>query len=182
MTPENDSLRAELAALRRQVRAQLILLVGALALAAVSFVQTIQFRRDETPAEAYPGVLAGTSLYLRDDPEQPYVRLKFLQEGAGLLLSDIQGRSQVQLCALDGHGRLMLGTAPSRLELDSNPAGPALTLRDASGRPRILLTAGEAAQVSLLGPDGRPRLELSAGGEGAITIRDATGRVVRRLP
>src|SRR5262245_1061658 len=137
MSADLDTLRQELARLRRQVRVLTGWLAGALALAGGALWLATRPAGYQPPPDAEPDVLVGRSVYLREVPDQPYVRLKYFQEGAGLILADDQGRGQVQLMASSGHGRLLLGTVPPRLELDSDPARPALTLRDERGRGRV---------------------------------------------
>src|SRR5262245_19638943 len=102
------------------------LLAGAVVLAGAALWQAYQPRPHGPPADADPEVLVGRSVYLRQEPGQPYVRLKYMQEGAGLLLSDSEGRGQVQLVAVTGRGRLLLGTGPPRLALDADPESPSL--------------------------------------------------------
>ncbi len=182
MHPEHDSLRTELAALRRQVRLLLLLLCGAVLLAAAAFWQGLRPGRAPLPAEDDAEVLVGRSLYLREGAEEPYVRLKYLHDGAGLILGDSQGRGQVMLTALADSGRLTLGTAPARVELDAAAAGPSLTLRDGQGRPRVLLSAGQWSRLALLDERRQVRVELAVGAGGPeVILSDAHGRPRARL-
>src|SRR4051794_19022283 len=88
-------LRAELASLRRRVRVLAVLLGCALALAGVALWEALRAGPAAPPAPAEESrVLVGRSLYLREDPERPYVRLKYLHAGAGLILADAEGKGQ----------------------------------------------------------------------------------------
>jgi hypothetical protein len=166
---------AELASLRRQVRALALLLAGTAVLAGISLWRTVRAPAAPAPEER---VLVGRSLYLRHDPEQPFVRLRYFQDGAGLILADEQGRGQVHLKASPSGGRLALGSGPPGLVLDGLPARASLTLCDAAGRQRIALTGGQTPAVALLDERGRVRLRLSTAADGAeLSLRDASGRV-----
>jgi hypothetical protein len=179
---DHDSLRQELASLRRQVRVLQALLVCALLLSGLSLWQARRHGPAEPPADAEPEVLVGRSVYLRERPGEPYVRLKYFQEGAGLILADAEGRGQVHLLAAPARGRLLLGTTSPRLELDSDLAGPSLTIRDGDGRRRIVLAAGAIPRVTLLDAEGRTCLELSASaGGGTLSLADDKGRPRARL-
>src|SRR5262249_40258126 len=182
MSHDHDPLGQELASLRRQVRLAQLLLVCALLLSAVSFWQARRHGPAEPPDDAEPEVLVGRSVYLRERPGEPYVRLKYFQEGAGLILGDSEGRGQVHLIAAPERGRLMLGSGPPRLELDSDPAEPSVTIRDGAGRRRILLAAGAAPRIALVDAKGRTCLELSAVSTGGtLSLADDKGRPRARL-
>ena len=185
-TDAENVLRAELTALRRRVRGLALLSGGALVLGAAALASALGAGRGPRPAapEGKPGVLVGRSLYLREDPDRPYVRLKNLPGGAGLVLVDAEGKGQVFLFAAPEGGQLVLGGSGPPLALEGSPARPSLTLRDGRGRRRVVLSGGDAPGLVLLDGSGRERLELSCASGGAARLRllDPTGRAVFEAP
>jgi hypothetical protein len=185
MSADLDTLRRELAGLRRQVRVLGVLLAGALGLAGTALWQA---RRAAPagylpPPDAEPEVLVGRSVYLRELPGEPYVRLKYLQDGAGLLLADNEGRSQVLLVASPERGRLLLGSVPPRIALESDPERPSLTLRDGHGLSRVELSGGAVPRLALLDDKGQAAVELTVGPRGgALRLLDARGQVAFEAP
>ena len=106
------------------------------------------------------------------------MRLRYFQDGAGLILADEEGRGQVHLMASPSGGRLALGSGPPGLVLYGLQARPALTLCDGAGRERIALAGGRAPGVALRDERGRVRLRLSTFADGAeLSLLDAQGRV-----
>jgi hypothetical protein len=172
---DTDALRAELASLRWQVRILALGLVGALVLAGLSYRSARRAAPDQPDVE--PGVLVGQSLYLGDlnGPTGPYVRLRYLHRGGGLILSDDEGHGRVQLLASSEGGKLLLGSPP-RLALDATDR-TSLVVRDDGSRDRLALRGGSAPRLVLLDEAGRARLELSASREGGkISLYGADGR------
>jgi hypothetical protein len=167
---DTDALRAELTSLRRQVRILALGLVGALVLAGLSWTRGRRPERENPQLE--PGVLLGQSLFL-GGLETPYVRLRYLQAGGGLILADSEGRGRVHLIAGATGGRLALGSAPPRVVLESAER-TYLVVRDEQGRDRIALRGGTAPRLVLYDEEGQVRLELSASKEGGkVSLYDA---------
>jgi hypothetical protein len=177
----DQALKAELDSLRRRVRGLAILAGCALFLAGAALWAARRRAEPAAPA-GEPGVLMGQSLYLGDDPDLPYVRLKYLHDGAGLILADDTGKGQAHLTTTASGGRLALGSPP-RAVLSGDAGGPSLVLCDSRGRRRIAMTAGDATRITLLDERERVRLELSAGANGGrLRLLGERGEVVFEAP
>src|SRR5262245_15773403 len=109
----DPDLRARVASLQRQVRVLPVLLVLSLVLGGLALWPPRRPPGAAPPVgEDEPGVLGAMSLYLRDNPDFPYVRLKNLGEGGGLILADNEGRGRALLIARAEGARLTLGSPP----------------------------------------------------------------------